>query len=62
MEQYLKTLHEKYPDITKLASIGKSVEGRDLYVLEVTKDPGRHVPGKYKHFKDIAMSLISSTT
>lgn len=47
MELYLKSVHEKYPDITRLSTIGKSVEGRELYVLEVTKDPGRHVPGKY---------------
>ncbi|PZC71284.1 hypothetical protein B5X24_HaOG213686 [Helicoverpa armigera] len=31
MESFLKTLNEAYPEITKLSSIGKSVEGRELY-------------------------------
>lgn len=46
MEKFLQNLSEKYPDITRLTSIGESVEGRKLYVLEVTRDPGRHIPGK----------------
>lgn len=46
MERYLQDLAESYPHITKLTSIGKSVEGRELYVLEITKDPGKHIPGK----------------
>lgn len=53
MESFLKDLHVQYPEITKLSSIGKSVEGRELYVLEVTKDPGVHLPGK-PEFKYVA--------
>ncbi|XP_075984216.1 carboxypeptidase D-like isoform X2 [Anticarsia gemmatalis] len=53
MESFLKDLNQQYPEITRLKSIGKSVEGRDLYVLEVTKDPGHHLPGK-PEFKYVA--------
>lgn len=46
MESFLKELNEQYPALTKLSSIGKSVEGRELYVLEVTNEPGVHKPGE----------------
>ncbi|XP_075534715.1 carboxypeptidase M-like [Dermacentor variabilis] len=39
MTAFLKKTSERYPQFTKLYSIGKSVEGRDLWVLMVTKDP-----------------------
>src|SRR5688500_8198308 len=36
-----KKLHEAFPQLTKLYSIGQSIEGRDLWCLEVTaKDTG----------------------
>ncbi|KYN37346.1 Carboxypeptidase D [Trachymyrmex septentrionalis] len=46
MEKYLKDLNANYPNITRLYSIGSSVQGRELYVMEVTKDPGVHNPDK----------------
>ncbi len=46
----LTRLHEAFPDLTALYSIGKSTEGRDLWCLEVTArrvgDPKRK-PGMY---------------
>lgn len=42
MELYLKELHETYPKFTRLYTIGKSVEGRDLWVFELAKTPGKH--------------------
>ncbi len=46
----LARLHEAFPDLTELYSIGKSTEGRDLWCLEVTArkvgDPQRK-PGMY---------------
>ncbi|KAL7853622.1 hypothetical protein AOLI_G00204660 [Acnodon oligacanthus] len=37
---------EKYPSICSLESVGKSVEGRELWVLRVTAHPERNEPGK----------------
>lgn len=42
MHQYLLELTQKCPSITKLYSIGKSVEGRNLWVLEISENPGKH--------------------
>lgn len=49
----LEKLHRAFPDLTRLYSIGKSVEGRDLWCLEVTafkvgeptRKPGMYIDG-----------------
>lgn len=38
IEKELKTIAEKYPAITKLYSIGKSVKKRDLWVMKLSKN------------------------
>lgn len=47
LETYLKTFNDSYPNITDLKSIGKSVQGRDLYVFILGSSPLKHVSGKY---------------
>lgn len=49
----LEKLHRAFPDLTRLYSIGKSIEGRDLWCLEVTafkvgdstRKPGMYIDG-----------------
>ena len=53
MRDILEALAATYPNITRLYSIGKSFQGKELYVLEITKVPGRHTPG-VPEFKYIA--------
>lgn len=43
-----KSLSQKYSNIANLTSIGRSVEGRELWVMRVTRDPTADVPGKPK--------------
>uniref|UniRef100_A0A182J566 Peptidase M14 domain-containing protein n=1 Tax=Anopheles atroparvus TaxID=41427 RepID=A0A182J566_ANOAO len=46
MVSYIQELASNYPSITHLYSIGKSVQGRDLWVMEITEGPGKHVATK----------------
>ncbi|MEE6480530.1 hypothetical protein FKM82_012601 [Ascaphus truei] len=45
LESFLMSINAKYPDITHLHSIGKSVEGRDLWVIVLGKFPTKHTVG-----------------
>lgn len=42
MYKYLQTIHSKCPDITRIYSIGKTNENRELYVMEMSDKPGEH--------------------
>lgn len=43
----LNLINVNYPNITKLYSVGRSVQERDLFVLEISTSPGRHEPGNF---------------
>uniref|UniRef100_A0AAF5PMP8 Peptidase M14 domain-containing protein n=1 Tax=Wuchereria bancrofti TaxID=6293 RepID=A0AAF5PMP8_WUCBA len=57
----LTSLHEKYPNITYLYEIGKSVQGRSLIVLAIGKYPMKHSPGipEFKYVANIHGNEIS---
>ena len=41
---FLRNLAEAHPEITELVSIGRSVEGRDIWALKITDHPGISEP------------------
>ena len=42
MTKFLRDLVEKYPTLCKMDTIGKSVQGRDLWIMEISDNPGEH--------------------
>lgn len=46
MVNFMKQLNREYPQISRLHSIGKSVQGRDLYVFVISSTPEKHIPGR----------------
>ena len=40
LTDFLTNISNQYPDITSLKSIGQSVQGRELWVMEISDNPG----------------------
>lgn len=43
---YYSTIHQSYPDLTHLYSIGETIQGRKLWVLIVAAAPTFHIQGR----------------
>ena len=46
MTSILNDLHAAYPSITRLFSLGKSTDNRELWVLQISDKPEIHEPGE----------------
>ncbi|XP_013414480.1 carboxypeptidase D [Lingula anatina] len=46
LTEFMHKYAQEYPAITRLYSVGKSVQGKDLWVIEITDNPGVHEPGE----------------
>ena len=44
MTDFLTNINSQYPDITSLESIGQSVQGRELWVMQITDNPNLDEP------------------
>ena len=47
LKQVLDETHAECPDITHIYSQGKSTNGEDLWVIEITDNPGQHESGEF---------------
>ena len=43
MQAYLQQIHKRCPNITRMYSIGHTIQGRELTVMEITENPGKFV-------------------
>jgi len=43
---FMKYFAEQYPDITRLYTLGSSVQNRKLWAMEITDNPGKHDAGE----------------
>lgn len=39
IEEFVKDIHGRYPEITSIKSIGKTLEGRDIYAIKISDNP-----------------------
>ncbi|XP_022710444.1 carboxypeptidase D-like isoform X2 [Varroa jacobsoni] len=46
LTDFLHMLNERFPHLTRLTSIGRTVEHREMWVLEISNQPGIHEPGE----------------
>uniref|UniRef100_A0AAY4AXA7 F5/8 type C domain-containing protein n=1 Tax=Denticeps clupeoides TaxID=299321 RepID=A0AAY4AXA7_9TELE len=46
MEKLMKSVADECPDITNLYSLGKSSKGLEMYVMEMSDQPGKHETGE----------------
>ena len=54
LTSFLNNITSEYPDITLLTSIGQSVEGRELWVMEITDNPGiNEVEPEFKYIANM---------